>query len=157
MTLTLVPGDELVASAWAASIPGLSPQMCATQLPADESTWAGNGFVTAAVVGGTPHPTLPLSCPVIRYDCWAVSLTSNKPPWFKASTIANAIKYACWHPIAIPRLLTITANGVTYPSAAVRSAVMLIQPRRVYGDAGDAAHYTTDVELTWAMTNDRLD
>ena len=156
MTLTLVPGDELVASAWAASIDGLSPQMVATQLPADETAWSDNGFITAAVVGGTPHPDLPLSRPVIRYDCWAVSLSSSKPPWFRASALANAIKYACWQRTAVPRLLTITANGVTYPTAAVRTAVMLIAPRRVYGDPGDAAHYTTDVELSWTMTGDRI-
>ena len=145
-----------MATAWAASIPGLSAQMVATQLPADETAWAANGFVTAAVVGGTPHPDLPLSRPVIRYDCWAVTLSSSKPPWFKASAIANAIRTACLQRTAVPRLLDITANGVTYPTAAVRTAVMLIHPRRVYGDPANAAHYTTDVQLAWTMTNDRI-
>ena len=131
--------------------------MVATQLPADETAWSQNGFITAAVVGGTPPPDLPLSRPVIRYDCWAVSLSSSKPPWFRASALANAIRYACLHRTNVPRLLTITANGVTYPTAAVRTAVMLIHPRRVYGDPGDAARYTTDVQLDWTMTNDRLE
>lgn len=157
MTLALIPADELVASAWVGSITGLSPQMCATQLPSDETAWSDNGFVTVAVVGGSPHPDLPLSRPVIQVDCWAVSLSSSKPPWFKASAIATAIKYACWHRTNIPRLLTITANGVTYPSAAVRSAVMVTQPRRIYGDPADAARYSCDLQLVWAVTNDRLD
>ena len=116
--------------------------MVATQLPADETAWSANGFVTVAVVGGTPHPNLPLSRPVIQVDCWAVNLSSSRPPWFKANAIATAIKYACWHRTNIPRLLDITANGVSYPSAAVRSAVMVTQPRRVYGDPGDAARCT---------------
>ena len=157
MTLALIPGDELVATSWVASIPGLSPQMVATQLPADETAWSDNGFVTVAVVGGTPHPDLPLSRPVIQCDCWAVSPSSSKPPWFKANAIATAIKYACWHRTNIPRLLTITANGVTYPTAAVRSAVMVTQPRRIYGDPANAARYSCDISLVWAMTNDRLD
>lgn len=157
MTLTLIPNDELVAAAWVGSIDGLSPQMVATQLPANESTWAQNGFVTVSVAGGTPHPNLPLSRPVIQCDCWAVSLTSAKPPWFMANALATAIRYACWQRTAIPRLLTITSGGVTYPTAAVRSAVMVTQPRRVYGDPGDAARYTCDISLVWAMTNDRLD
>lgn len=156
MTLALVPGDELVASAWLASVPGLSPAMVATQLPADESAWSANGFVTVAVVGGTPHPNLPLSRPVIQCDCWAVSPSSSRPPWFKANAIATAIKYACWQRTAIPRLLMITANGVSYPSAAVRDAVMVTQPRRVYGDPANAARYTCDIALVWAVTNDTL-
>lgn len=156
MTLTLVPNDELVAAAWIGSIAGLSPQMVATQLPADESAWAANGFVTVSVAGGTPHPNLPLSRPVIQCDCWANNPASDKPPWFRAAALASAIRYACWSRTAIPRLLTITANGVSYPSAAVRDAYMATQPRRVYGDVGDYARYSCDIALVWAMTNDTL-
>ena len=156
MTLTLVPNDELVSAAWLGSVPGLSPSMCATQLPADESVWADNGFVTVAVVGGTPHPDLPLSRPVIQVDCWAVSPSSSKPPWFKANAIATVIRYACWSRTNVPRLLTITANGVSYPTAAVRSAVMVTQPRRIWGDGGDYARYSADISLVWTMTNDRI-
>src|ERR1700687_2577852 len=86
-----------------------------------------------------------------------VSVPASTPPCFRASALANAIRYACLHRTNVPRLLTITANGVTYPTAAVRTAVMLIHPRRVYGDPGDAARYTTDVQLDWTMTNDRLE
>src|ERR1039458_9961053 len=93
MTLTLVPDDELVSMAWVGSIDGLSPQMVATQLPA-VSQWSATGFVTVSVVGGTPHPNLPLSQPVIQCDCYAVKPNSNKPNWLLAAAIASAIRYA---------------------------------------------------------------
>jgi len=156
VTLTLLPDDELVAMSWVASIPGFSPQMVATQLPADKSTWSATGFVTVSVVGGTPHPDLPLSQPVIQCDCYAVKPNSNKPNWLMAAALASALRYACWDRIGFPRLLDISSNGKAYPSAAVRSAYMTIQPRRVYADPGDYARYSTDIALVWAMTNDRL-
>ena len=141
---------------WVASIPGFSPQMVATQLPA-VSQWSSTGFVTVSVVGGTPHPDLPLSQPVIQVDCYAVKPNSNKPNWLMAASLASALRYACWDRVTFPRLLSISSNGKAYPSAAVRSAYMTIQPRRVYADPGDYARYSTDIALVWAMTNDRLD
>ena len=74
-----------------------------------------------------------------------------------AAAIASTIRYACWQRTNIPRLLDISSNGKSYPSAAVRSAVMVTQPRRVYADPGDYARYSADISLVWAMTGDRLD
>ena len=155
--LTPLPTDELVAVAWIGSIPGLTPQMVATQLPEDANKdgtpadWVvkGRGFITVAVVGGTPSPDLPQSRPVMQVDCWAVKPGSNKPPWGIANRLAMLVKTATWDRIQIPRKLTITVNGVLYPPAAVQAASLLTEPRRITDDPGDYARYQFDLALSW--------
>ena len=162
-TLPLQPTDEVVATAWIASVPGLSTSMVGTQLPPDVNAdgtvagWVSTGFVSVAVVGGTPDDLLPVQHPVMQVDCWATKPGSNKPPWNMAAAITQAILRATWDRYHIPRTLTLSANGVTYPSAVVRSAYMATTFRRVYDDAGDYARYTGDLALTWVTVNDRLD
>lgn len=161
--LPLEANDELVAIAWIASIPGLSPAMVDTQLPPDVNSsgsvasWVSTGFVTVAVSGGSPDPQLPVNQPVIQVDCWATVPGSNKPPWWKARALASAIQRATWDRYRIPRPLTLTANGITYPSAVVRSAHTVVSFRRIYDDQGDYARYQGDLALTWVTVNDRLD
>lgn len=159
----LRPTTELVAVSWIGSCDGLSAQMVATTLPSDTNadgsiaSWVSTGFITVAVVGGAPDPMLPVKRTVIQADCWATVPGSNKPPWFKANALAEAIRYACWSRTNIPRPLTITANGVSYPSAVVLSAYLATEPRRIYSDAADYSRYSMDVALTWVTVNDRLD
>ncbi len=152
-----VPTDELVAVAWIASIPGLDPQMVATQLPEDANPdgspaeWVarGRGFVTVTVVGGSPAPELPLSRPVFQVDCWAVMPGSNKPPWGVANRLAEAVKQAAWDRRSVSRRLTITVRGVAYPPAVVLDAQVVTQPRRVWSDDADYARYQCDLALDW--------
>lgn len=161
--LPLEPNDELVAAAWLASIPGLSPAMVATTLPPDvdprtgnPAAWVTTGFVTVSVAGGNPDAMLPVNRPVMQVDCWATRPGSNKPPWWQAAAIASVIRRATWNLVAIPRPLTITANGVAYPGAIVRAAYMATAFRRLYADSADYAQYSGDLALDWIKVPDRI-
>lgn len=162
--LPLRPTDELVATAWIASIPGLSAAMVGTQLPSDvdpdgsgPADWVTTGYVTVAVVGGTPDPLLPVSRPVVQVDCWATNPGSNKPPWLMAAAIASAIRRATWDRYTIARPLPISVNGVVYPTAVVQTAYMATAFRRLYDDQADYARYQGDLALSWVTANDTLD
>jgi hypothetical protein len=161
--LPLLPNDELVATAWIASIPSLSTAMVGTQLPPDvdpdgsAAPWIATGYITVAVVGGSPDPLLPINRPVLQVDCWATVPGSNKPPWQKAAALASTIRYATWDRIRIARPLVAAVNGVEYPLAVVQSAYLATAFRRLYDDEGDYAHYQADLALSWIAPNDRLD
>jgi len=148
--------SELVAVAWIGSVPGLSLGMVATTLPADDSSWPNAQFVTVAVIGGSPNIDLPVKAPVFQVDCWACKPGSNKPPWGKANALAEVIRYATLPRSGVNRLLTITANGVTYPPATVQAARLLTEPMRRYGDAADYANYSFDLAMTWVTAGDRI-
>lgn len=159
MPLRLLPTDELVTVAWIGSIPGLSLQMVATQLPepltkhGQPADWVarGRGFVTVAVAGGGPDPNLPISRPVMQVDCWAVEHGSNKPPWGIANRLAETIRLAALDRVGSHRTVAITVRGVDYPPAAVTEAAVRTAPRRTYGDVGDYACYQMDLELAWQV------
>lgn len=156
MPVTLLPTSELVAVSWLGSVQGLTPQQVATTLPSDDTTWAKAGFVTVAVVGGSPNIYLPIKSPVFQVDCWAVKPGSGRPPWWQANNLAELIRYATLQRTGINRLLTISANGVTYPPAVVQTAYLLTEPRRSYADAADYALYTADLAIEWTTVNDRI-
>lgn len=156
MVLALLPNSELVGVAFIGTITGLSPGMVATTLPADDQAWSGTGFVTVAVVGGSPHPDLAVRNPVMQVDCWAVKPGSGKPPWWKANAIAETIRNAAIQRTGVNRLLAITANGVTYPSAVVQAAWLVTEPRRRYADAADYALYSMDVAMTWTVPSAKI-
>lgn len=161
--LPLLPNDELVATAWIASVPGFTPAMVGTQLPPDVNadgsvaSWIATGYVTVSVVGGSPDPMLPINRPVLQVDCWATVPGSNKPPWNKAAALASAIRYATWDRTRIPRPLVATVAGVQYPLAVVQSAYIVTAPRRLYDDQGDYARYQADVALSWIAPTDSFD
>lgn len=161
--LPFLANNELVTIAWIGSIPGLSPAMVATQLPAatlpnkTPAPWVATGFVTVAVVGGLVGAVLPVNEPVMQVDCYAANPGSNKPPWFRANALASVIQRATWDRTNISRLLTLTAGDVTYPNATVQSAYLATPPRRLYGDGADYARYQMDLALQWITTGDRLD
>lgn len=162
-TPPLEPTDEVVAITWLATVPGLSSAMVGATLPPDVDAdgnvapWVTTGFVTVAVVGGTPDPLLPVNRPVLQVDCWVTKPGSNKPPWNQAAALSRAILRATWDRYRIPRPLVPVVNGVTYPGAVVRSAYMATAFRRLYADAADYARFQGDLALSWSMTNDRLD
>lgn len=161
--LPLLPNDELVAAAWIASIPGLTPAMVGTQLPPDVNpdgsvaSWIATGFVTVSVVGGNPDPLLPVSRPVLQVDCWATVPGSNKPPWGKAAALASVIRNATWDRIRTPRPLAAAVNGIEYPLAVVQGAYLATAPRRLYDDQGDYARYEFDLVLSWIAPADAFD
>lgn len=144
---------ELVAQAWIASIPGF-PAGVGQQLPSDDSTWSQQGYVTVAVVGGSPDVDVPVKKPVIQVDCWATNPGSNKPPWGQANNLAEQIRAACYDVTAFGRELRPQINGVIYPTAKALAAYVLTEPRRIYDDAGDYARFQFDLQIHW-VTLDR--
>ena len=161
--VVLRPTSELVAVAWLSTIDGLTSAMVATTLPPDvapdntPAAWVSTGFITVSVVGGSPNYQLPVKKPVMQIDTWATKPGSNKPPWGMANALAETVRYATLDRYHISRPLTITANGVAYPGANVMSAWVMTEPRRLYSDAADYAHYSFDVMFEWITTNDRID
>jgi len=161
--LSFHPNSELVTCAWLSSIPGsgFTASMIATQAPIAESWPEVNGissFITTRCVGGTPNPVgmqAPLAMPVMEIKCWATRLTSDKPPWFAASNMAEIIRIAMYSRGlgVFGRALTVTAKNVTYNPAVVLRTVMHTEPRRIYGDPGNYAVYQFDMGLTWKEVN----
>lgn len=152
MTTTLRANTDLVAVAWLGGVSGLTPNMVGAQLPADATTWAATGFVTVRTSGGRPALDVPMRGPVVTVDTWAVKPTSSKPPWNKANQLAELIVRACeplseQERIAMKRTLTLPTG---YPAARVESAYVVTEPRRSYGDIGDYASFTVDLQLHWA-------
>ena len=152
---TLLANDELVGIAWIASIPGLVVDGVATQLPADESTWNTSGFITVAVVGGSPGQELPVRRPVFQVDCWANNPGSDKVPWWRANALAEQVRLGVYDRQRVHRGVQLTAGGKRYPNAAVLGAVMLTEPSRGYGDPGDYASYFFDLQMTWVPIEER--
>lgn len=154
--LPLLSTSELVAKAWLGTIPSLNPGMVATQLPADETSWAATGFIQATVVSGSPDIYMPVKKPVLQLDFWATNAGSDKAPWGKAAVLGETVRYATLQRTGFNRVLTITAGNLAYPSAVVQSAYFMTEIRRVPGDPGDYAHFSADMSMTWVTVNDRI-
>ena len=139
-TPTLHATPELVAIAWLKTVVG---DRVATTLPKRSQdgtySWAEIGFVTLTSVGGSPNLYVPLRDPVMGVDCWAVNPDSQKPPWDKAATLAEAIQAACYDHPAIPQKVTLPAG---YPQARVLSAYTTGEHRRVPDDPSSFARYS---------------
>jgi len=141
---------DLVAVAWLRTLPGLVADGVSNQLPADETTWAANGFVVVPMtVGGTPHSTMPLRRPVVQVECWGTVPGSDKLPWGIPSQLCEQIRMGCLDRQNFSRLLNISASSVTYPDARVISAKMLTEPHRVWHDSGDYAGMLFSMALQW--------
>jgi len=165
VTTLLLPNSELVALAWLASVPGFTTAMVGTMLPKLPGSgtmpgWVATGFVTAAVVGGSPDAWMPQAQPVIGVNCWAVNATqtggptgpinpATKPPWGKAAQLGEQIRGAAYtlNRSGAARQVAMPVTG--YAHAAVQSAVLLTEPRRVPGDVGSYARFTFDMQLFW--------
>lgn len=145
MPTLLRPNTELVGCAWLGGITGLSPQMVATQLPADTTSWKTTGFVTCVVSGGSPGIHTPMRSPVLALDFWAVNPGSNKPPWFMANSLAELVDVGCRATTA-QRWLTMPTG---YEQARVLTAYFVTEPRRNYLDGGGYARYSADLAIHW--------
>jgi hypothetical protein len=148
---------DLVCVAWLRTVPGLTADVVATQLPADENKWAANGAVTVPLrVGGTPHSTIALKRPVVQVDCWGTVPGSDKIPWGIADQLCEQIRMGCLDRTAFNRPLAITAGGLTYPGARVLSAKMLTEPRRIWGDQGEYGGFTFNVALQFISAGEEI-
>lgn len=142
--ILLRPNHELVTIAWLRTVIG---DRVSTTLPKDNTTWAASGFCTISVVGGSPNAYVPMREPVMSVDCWAVNPNSQKPPWDKASMLAEAIQAACWDHPRIPQTVTLPAG---YPAAQIKSAYCTGDPRRVPDDPSSYARYSIPgLALAW--------
>ena len=123
MPVRLLPSSELVAISYFQQLPGLTADVIATQLPKDEREWAANGAITIQVVGGHPDSDLPVRNPLVQVDCWATTLNSNKPPWFKAAALAEAAWQGTRNRNRGARKVAVLSGPVVYPAAIVLTAV----------------------------------
>lgn len=143
MTLTLRATTEQVAVSW---LKGVVGDRVATTLPKDNASWAASGFCTVVTVGGGAQMYVPLREPVVAVDCWAVNPDSQKPPWFKAARLAEAIQAECLAHPTVPRTVIL---GGGYPNAQVKTAYTAYELRRINDDASSYAHYSLGLSLSW--------
>lgn len=144
------PNSEQVAVAWLNWLPGLDAP-AATRRPANDSSWATTGFVTAAVVGDNALPDVPRSVPIIGVDAWAVSPGSSQPPYEHAAGIAQVIRNAAWW-FAVPIRLDVKAG---YRRVIVQGVRPISEVRRIAEPEGSPyAHCTLDIELSWVELPD---
>ncbi|MFJ8995601.1 hypothetical protein ACIRQH_35000 [Streptomyces sp. NPDC102279] len=131
---------ELVATAWLKTVVG---DCVATTLPKPSSDgtlgWTDTGFVTLVGVGGSPNMYVPLRDPVMGLSCWAANPGSQKPPWGKASNLAETIVAATLDHPNVPK--TTLALPGDYPNVQVKSAYTTGDPRRINDDASSYARY----------------
>lgn len=143
MTAAL-PTGELLAIAWITSVCGLN---AGTTLPRNEAAWANSGFVQLTTVGGSPGIDTPIYNPVLNVDCWAVSPSSNKPPWGKANQLAEVITAAGFRKGAMA--LHISDSG--YLGALVTDVYATTKPRRMLSDEARYARYQFDLSMHYLV------
>jgi len=149
-TLTLRATTDLVAVAW---LKGLVGDIVATTVPRND-TVAASGFVTVHTSGGSSNMYVPLREPVVLIDCWWAPKDSVKPPFNKATALAEAIVAGCYDHENTPRLLTLPDG---YPHARVLSAHVVQDPRRpvvpgtgeASADHGSWARIVLGVQFHW--------
>jgi hypothetical protein len=152
MTVLQHATTDLVAVAWLGSLPGFSSAMVGSILPRPDNDgvvpWAQTGFVQATIVGGSSDMYVPLTSPAIQVDCWATQSNSDLPPYAKANALAESIRWACLADDNFQVALTLRAG---YAQARVKSAYLLTEPRRVYGDEADFARFLVNIALNWTQ------
>lgn len=144
-TLAVRPTTDLVAVAWLKGVAGVPSGSVATTVPSDNSTWAASGFVQVTTVGGSPEPHMPLRVPVVSVDCWAVNPDSGRPPWGKASTLAELVRDGTLA-ADVGRTVALPVGGL---SARVLSVYALGEARRILDDDASYARYSLDISLAW--------
>jgi len=142
----LLPHNELVLAAWIQAVLGQVGGV-GSKLPGDAASWAQSGFVQIAVVGGSSSPYMPLKSPVFGVKCTAVAPNGGRQPvWDQANQLAERIRAACFTAQQAPQEVTLPSG---YQHAAVRSAYLLNEPRRVGGDDSAFARYVFDLQMHW--------
>ena len=139
---------DLISVSWLKlAVPGVG---VATTLPkvSDTPALRTDGFIRVLTVGGSPDLDNPWRQPVVTAECWAAPAVegSDKPPWGRANSLAEAVIAACYDRALMDRVLDLGA----YPDVRVRTVVALSEPRRVENDPGNWARYDVDLLLTWS-------
>lgn len=139
---------DLVAVAFLKSVLGWSGGIAAGSDLPDAASWPADGFVqVTSGIGGSSSIYVPRKSPVVSVKCWARSGTnSRRPPWNRANALAERIRAACFDAYSKPVGVTLPAG---YPGAAVRSAYLLTEPRRLPGDDSSYACFQFDMQLHW--------
>jgi hypothetical protein len=145
--------SELVAVAWAQSVPGIPANRVARTLGREHESWAETGFVVATIVGGSPWQTTPVSAPVIQFECWACNSESvSTPPWGIAFILAETLKRACEVDSADRSKVLTIPHG--FEQALVRDASALTEPRRSPVPSPEGfARVIMDVQIEWTRYN----
>lgn len=146
MTLPISVSAEAVVQAWLATIPGIASSMVGSTLPEDNSTWAASGFITTYIVGGKAGMYMPLRSPKVMLCAYATTPGSSIPPWNLAKDLAEAVVAATYNQSLFGNTLTIPYAS---QDAVVMTAFPLSEPRRGFGDLGDYAMYTVDIQFNW--------
>lgn len=147
MTAYIYPSHELVAVAWLKTLTGIPTAQVATNLPADNESWAASGFVQVTAVGGNPNIDIPTFQPVVQIDCWANNVDSLKPPWGKASSLAERIVWASYG-VQQPGSIDMGAN---FHSPRLMSVYALSEPRRILSDEAGFARVQFDMSFRWTL------
>jgi hypothetical protein len=146
--------SELVTLAWIRDVVTAYDIAAGTTLQGPDPTtgiltWGDTGFVTTAVVGGSPRSHLPLRQPIMSVDCWATNVQKKQPPHGRANMIAELIVAAAYdvangddgqRPVTLP---------AGFPVARVVGAVIQDEPKRVPGDESNYAHYVFQLAISW--------
>lgn len=147
MATKLTPNSELVAVTYVRSL-SLGPSATfgvGTTLPEATSSWT-DGFVLVQVVGGSSDRDVPSKHPLIQLDVYVPSVSTSKPQWGKAATVAADIVEKLYShdststPLVLPN---------TFKDARVQTAYAVSEPRRISNDPAGHARYTVDVVLNW--------
>lgn len=142
------PTNALVAVAWIGQhVEGVTPDMVATSLPRDLSTWAALGFVQVTILPRTADVNGLRRLPVVQVDAWAHTPDNVKPPVAKANGLAENVFAAASSLERYGRTLTVKAN---YRNAYILGAYPLTEPAEVPGDPSGFARATFDMALDWA-------
>jgi len=139
--------SELVSVAWLQSCPGIPANSVATQLPADNTTWAASGFVKAGpVVGGGAGMYVGFNNPVIQIEAYAMNLNSKNPAWDKAADLMEYIRAGTLNYALLGFALTLRSG---YRQAIVKTAYLTSEPRRIEGNTAGYAVMEADLALGW--------
>lgn len=141
------PSPEMVAVAWAKTVPGIDPTKVATTLPGAVAVWGATGFVTVSVLNSDAAPDVPLFSPVVAFDCWTAATDSNQAPWGQASAMAAALQWATYRRSTVPVVMP-----ASYSPARLLSMYPVDGPRRVPSDPAGFARVRVTVALVWTCT-----
>ncbi|WP_213451592.1 hypothetical protein [Rhizomonospora bruguierae] len=147
------PTSDLVAVAWCRGVAGIPPGAVATTLPKPGADgvirWADTGFIQVGpVVGGSMGLEMATRAPVLQISCWATNQGSSKPPWGKASQLAQLIVDGTYAGQQYGKRDVSAHLPDSYAGARVMTA-LATEPRRFPGDPGSYARYLLELTLNW--------
>lgn len=114
----------------------------------DAKAWDPDGFIqVTSGIGGSSSINVPMRSPVVSVKCWArAAENSRRPRWNQANRLAEAIRAGCFAAYDNPVSVSLAAG---YPGAAIRTAYLLTEPRRLPGDDSSYACFQFDMQLNW--------